>query len=309
MKVLFVSAAAPDGNPRAVVKAQGASLAAEGIEVEYFTVKGGGVLSYLRAVKSLKRAIAHGQPAIVHSHYYLSGIIASLAGASPLVVSLMGSDVSGRFIPRLLSRLFARYCWDVTIVKSEEMKRLLKLNSAIVIPNGVDTSVFYERDYKESLGITRLMPVRRTVIFPGDPARPEKNWKLAAEAVMILNDPLVDLVPLHGLPANRLPWWYSAASAMLSVSKWEGSPNMVKEALACNLPVVATPAGDIPWLIDGVKGCSITGYNPAGVAAALGAVLRTGKRCEGRERIDELQLNSGMVARKIIAVYNESGKM
>lgn len=304
MRVLFVSAVGTDGKPRAVVRAQGEALRKAEIDISYFCIGGGGLISYLRAIPRLRREVNKVNPDIVHAHYYLSGIVSSLALTKPLVVSLMGSDVNGGLFQQFLSSLFARLSWDVTIVKTAAMKQKLGRDKTLIIPNGVDTTLFYEQDYDESLKVTGLPHDKKTIIFPGNPDRREKNWPMAVKTIEILNRPDVQLTPLHGKPATELPFWYSSASAMLSVSLWEGSPNMVKEAMACNLPLVATPAGDIPWLTDGVKGCKLISYDPHEAAMALGNILDEGMRSVGRKRIFDLELDSSPVSQKIITVYN-----
>jgi teichuronic acid biosynthesis glycosyltransferase TuaC len=84
----------------------------------------------------------------------------------------------------------------------------------------------------------------------------------------------------------------------------EGSPNVVKEAMACNCPIVATDVGDIRQVIEGTDGCYLTSFDAADVTRKLEAALALGKRTNGRERI--AHLDSGAVAEKLVAVYQEA---
>jgi teichuronic acid biosynthesis glycosyltransferase TuaC len=305
MKILFVSAGDASGNPKPVVYAQGESLRKEGVDVTYFCIIGRGLAGYLSAVPRLKRKIREFNPDIVHAHYSLCGFVSTLAGVRKPIVSLMGSDVNGTLIARFISRLFAKHWWKLTLVKSEQMKQRLAIDGVIVLPNGVDLSLFREQDVAISRKVTRLTPEKTVILFPGNPERKEKNWPLASAVMEVLNRSDVILIPLHGKRRDELPYWYSAARALLSVSLWEGSPNMIKEALACNLPVVATPAGDIPWLLDGVKNCTITDYNATVLAAELSDILSRGERSDGRNRIIELGLDSVAVSTRLAELYVE----
>ena len=102
--------------------------------------------------------------------------------------------------------------------------------------------------------------------------------------------------------------YYNAADLLLLTSKHEGSPNIIKEAMACNCPVVSTDVGDVRWVIGNTKGCYITSSNPVGVAQKVMLALEFSEknsRTKGRERIMELGLDSDTIAAKIIAVYKK----
>ena len=121
---------------------------------------------------------------IVHAHYSLSGFICVFAlSGKPIFVSLMGSDVKGNRIMRFFIRMFSRFFWDVTIVKSSEMKVSLAYKKAYVIPNGVDMDKFHPMNKlstKKRLGWDSDV---KHILFPADPARKVKNFLLANIAV------------------------------------------------------------------------------------------------------------------------------
>jgi len=85
----------------------------------------------------------------------------------------------------------------------------------------------------------------------------------------------------------------------------EGSPNVVKEAMACDLPIVSTAVGDVAELVGGVPGCYISESRPEDIAANLALALRFGRRTRGRERLLRLGLDSHTIARRILAIYEE----
>lgn len=301
MKVLFVSSGRKK-QPGVIVFSQGESLKREGIAVDYL-MAGPGLAGYLSAIARIRRAWKRGDYDLVHAHYSLSAFAASLAGRFPLVVSLMGSDLFMSGAVRPVIRTLYRHRWDATIVKSLQMKELLRLSKAEVVPNGVDTELFShvsKSDAREYIGY----PVAgKLVLFGSSSDRSEKNAALAREAVALLYEPEVELRYLSGVPHDQVRYWLNAADVLLLTSKREGSPNVVKEAMACNCPVVSTEVGDVRWLFGETKGCFIASSDAGDVAAKLRASLAFSDRTEGRERIISLGIDSRSVAAHIKSIY------
>jgi len=184
------------------------------------------------------------------------------------------------------------------------MEKCLHLRHAHVIPNGVDIDLFKPSDRKESMEKSGFAD-GINIIFVADPARPEKNYALAKDAVERMGDPRIHLHTIFGKSQQELVWYYNAADMLLLTSLWEGSPNVVKEAMSCNLPIVATDVGDVREIVYQTPGCFICLYSVNDLIGGIQKVIRLGKRTNGRERISELQLDSKAIAKKIISVYNE----
>jgi teichuronic acid biosynthesis glycosyltransferase TuaC len=303
MKVLFVSACGGDGLPKSIVYNQGISLEQQGFEIKYFCVKGSGIRRYIGAVPHLRKEIRDFSPDIVHAHYSFSGFLASLAGAKPLIVSLMGSDTNKSFIFRIITRFLIRFYWKGTIVKSVEMKKKLGIENVMVIPNGVDTRLFSIKEKTLSTEKTGFNTDMRIVLFPADTDRPEKNFQLAQKAVEMLNDKRLILIPLSGVPNKEMVWYYNAADLLLMTSFWEGSPNAVKEAMACGLPLVSTNVGDVKELTEGVENCYISSFDPEDISEKIRSALQSDGNTNGREKIFRMRLDSESVAKKIGDVY------
>jgi len=206
MKVLFVSAGNKNGDPRDVVKNQGESLIAVGIELRFFCITGGGLKGYLRALPLLKNEIRKFRPDVIHAHYSLSGFLASLAGARRLIVSLMGSEVNNAF-HRLILRLFIGRFWQVTIVKTAKMASKLNVGKTLVIPNGVNINRFRPVVHDEAIRKTVLEEGKKNIIFVANPSRPEKNFKLASMAVEMLRDKNVKLTAVFNTPNEDLVYY------------------------------------------------------------------------------------------------------
>lgn len=303
MKVFFVSAGGNGGIPKDVVRNQGVSLVKQGIEVRYFCVKGKGLLNYFGSVPLLRKELKSFQPDIIHAHYSFSGFLAYLSCARPLVVSLMGSDANRNLLLRFATKLFVKYFWDLTIVKSAEMKDKLNIEKAFVLPNGVDTQLFRIKDKTESANRSGLDLHKKNILFLADPRRLEKNFLLAKASVKSFNKDEVNLVPVFNIPNSDLCWYYNAADLLLMTSLWEGSPNVVKEAMACNLPVVSTGVGDVKELLEGVAGCYICSFDPTDVAAKIKAAFEFNKKTNGREKIFRIELDSQTIAKRLVAEY------
>jgi len=305
MKILFVSAGNKNGDPREVVKNQGESLITEGIELRFFCITGGGLNGYLNALPLLKKEIKTFNPDVIHAHYSLSGFLASLAGARRLVVSLMGSEVNSA-IHRLIIKLFISSIWKVTIVKSAEMASKLNAGKTIVIPNGVNINRFRPVAHDEAIRQTVLEEGKKNIIFVANPLRREKNFGLAETAVKMMRDENVILTAVFNTPNKDLVFYYNAADVLILTSVWEGSPNVIKEAMACNCPIVSTKVGDIHSLLGETEGTYLTSDDSEDVAEKLTDALMFAEkkgRTAGARRIIDLGLDSVSVSQKLISVY------
>jgi len=302
----------------AFVRSQVESLAALGVEPHVYEIQGWRThAAYARALWEVPRVLEHVGADLVHAHYGLSGIAAWRVSGVPLVVSFCGDDLlgrpdgtgrittaSGRMVA--LSKMAAKRA-EATIVKSAEMRRVIHdVPDVEVIPNGVDLEAFAPLPRAEArarLGWAESEPV---LLFAGDPKEPRKNWRLAEETrTQLERRGLASrLVAVHGRPQPELALAMNGADVLLLPSFHEGSPNVVKEAMAVNLPVVAAPVGDCAERLAGVAPGAVVARDPAAFAAAAEAVLRAGARSNGRERVRPLELSA--VARRVLAVYERA---
>ena len=306
MKVLFVSSANSGISP--IVEAQGLSLQKAGIDVRFYGIKGKGVIGYLGNIWKLRKSFSDLAPQVVHAHYSDCGFLAAIALRSPVMVSLMGSDVKSSGLWRVIIRFFARYIWKATIVKSDDMKSSLGVytDRVHVIPNGVDLDVFKALDKFECRHKVGWDESKRIVLFAANPDRYEKNFELAKKSFLKADIPNAELKVVYNIKHEDIPYYLCASDVLISTSKWEGSPNIIKEAMACNIPIVSTDVGDVNLLFDGVKGCFVAAHDPDDIAIKLNQALRFEKQTNGRERLIELGLDSERVAIDIIRLYKAS---
>jgi len=215
----------------------------------------------------------------------------------------MGSDTHQSKLMKLTIRYFANYRWSKTIVKSEDMKIRLGLNNAVILPNGVDLNLFKPLDKKECRNKLGWDLDKKYILFASNPDRPEKNFALAKQTIENLNNDKIELKVVYDVDHKLMPIYLNAADVLLLTSKWEGSPNIVKEAMACSIPVVATEVGDVKWLLKGLEGCYITSHNFIDITDKLSLTLNFNARTTGREKLIQHGLDSESVAQKIIKVY------
>jgi glycosyltransferase involved in cell wall biosynthesis len=144
---------------------------------------------------------------------------------------------------------------------------------------------------------------KKLVLWAGHYQRPEKRFDIVKAALGIARekDPSIELVLVTKQPHDVVPTYMNACDALLLVSDAEGSPMVVKEAMACNLPVVSVRVGDVPEVIGGTEGCYLCTQEPADVAEKLVMALSQPRRTNGRENIKHLE--QGAIARRIKEVY------
>ena len=301
MKFLFI-ASGNHGAVSPVVGNQAEALMTDGVDVEWYLIKGRGLPGYIKNIKPLRQYLRTHQYEAIHAHYSLSAFVASLAGASPLVVSLMGSDVKAAGWYKVIIRLFAwLFSWKAIIVKSNDMYRDLGIKRAIVIPNGVNMKRFKPKDKNECQKRLGWDNTKKHVLFPANASRPEKDFALAEAACALLGN--VELHAFENTPNEETPYWYNAADVVLMTSKWEGSPNAIKEAMACSRPIACTNVGDVAERMSGVDGCFVAqSRDLQEIAQLLKQAMHFGTT-KGRERIIADELTNELVAKRIIKIY------
>lgn len=319
MKVLVATAMYPTEQRPAFgtfVRTQVESLRAAGVEVEPFVLDGRSrKLMYPAAVPELHRVLA-ADPGIdiVHAHYGYVGLVARAQRRAPVVVTFHGDDLlgtvdaQGRTVPSsravaALGKVLARRV-DAVIVQNARMAEMLADAVDVrIVPCEVDLELFRPADRADACARVGLDPDRRHVLFAANPEIPVKRFPLARAAVDRLrsSEPDVELVVVHREPQVRLVDYMNACDVLVFPSFQEGSPNVVKQAMACNLPVVATDVGDVRDVLGSTAGCVIVEAEVDAVAAGLAATLAKPARTDGRQRVERFRPE--VVARQLIAVY------
>lgn len=311
MKVIFVASGNKKGgsNVSAFVQSQYDSLKKEGLEMRLVGTEGKGAKAYLRTVWKLRKMIRAERPDVVHGHYSLCGWVANLACIGlckkpKIVVSILGSfptkDKKWKFVRWSMTHL-----WDATIVKSQRTASQLEL-PVNIIPNGVNLEIFQTQDTPAARKAVRFEDGKKYIIWCSNPDRPEKDWALATEGVRELEREGVraELVVVYNKTPQEVCTYMNAADCLLLTSVSEGSPNVIKEAMACNCPIVTTNVGDVTERLENLDGCYVVdSREPKELAEALRKSLAFGKRTEGRKRIIADQLEISQIAKRIKDIY------
>jgi teichuronic acid biosynthesis glycosyltransferase TuaC len=290
------------------------SLRRCGVEVEVISISGG-IRSYLgaaRAMLALNRGPRRAD--LVHAHTGHSGLLACLQLRYPVVLSYVGYDLDTpaedkegprtqfeRVVFRLLSLVLAG-----TIAKSERGARHLPSlgrRRNAVIPNGVDRVLFapaHRAEARAHLG----WGDEPTVLFAADPTRFTKRFELARAAVDAAQERVrgLRLVVAHEISPADMPIWMNAADVLLLTSRGEGSPNVIKEAMACDLPIVSVDVGDVREIVEGARHCHVCADDPSTLADAMVEVIAAlPERSDGRDQSEAL--DEVAVADRIVELY------
>lgn len=259
-------------------------------------------LNYLKGPLRLRRQIHAKQYDLIHAHYLFCGIIAVTQKQLPVVLTHHGIEVLTSWTAPV-SRWFSRLV-DVTIVSSNEMADRLPMKT-LVIPCGLDLDNFKPMPKHAARRELGLPTDKQLILFVGEPRR-EKRLDLIRRSVETLRNSnnTVELVVVSHQPHSQVPLWMNASDVLVLVSDHEGSPLVVKEAMACGLPIVSTRVGDVAELIGNTEGCFLCRQDVADISARLGDVLAFGRRTDGRSRVEHFALER--IAARILDTYNEA---
>ena len=273
-------------------------------------------LRYIWATLQVFFKTLSGRYDIVHGHYGLWCLAARLQWRAAVVSAFLGDDLLGTFtaggkysrkslLVAHISRWLCRVS-DAATVKSEQMKYASSCAGVTVIPDGIDFTLFYPLPRDEARAALGWDQKRYYILFANDPAIPVKNFALAREAVECLARRGIDaeLVVANGLPQSRVMLFMNASNVLLLSSLAEGPPNVVKEAMACNVSVVATDVGDVAQVIARTPGCSVCSHDAGELAAALEKALRHTEPTTGRADIAYLQ--SSVVVMRVLELYRQA---
>ncbi len=308
MRVLVVTNFEPDESaPQRGrwVRDQVDELRRRGVEIDLFSFPPGRG-EYLPATRRLRALLGRERFDLVHAHYGLPGWCAKLAGASPLLVTFHGTDVRHGLVGPLSRRL----AWRVDLVAAvsralfeEEAGRpgLPRVPGAAVLPCGPDLGRFGPIPRAEARRSLGLDPAGRYLLFPADPARPEKRHDRAAAVAAACEAELLDG---GGIEPERMPAWLNAAGAVLVTSDYEGFGMVAVEALACGIPVLSTPVGIAPYALGGIEGCLCAEFDRERWAALARLHLDADEpRVEGAARA--ASLSAASMAERVLAAYRD----
>ena len=261
-------------------------------------------LAYITTQLQIWRKLLLGRKYdIVHSHFgWTNAIPAALQWRVPHVVTLRGSDV---MVPKQLrvTRPIVRRAAGV-ITMSAEMATVLNEPNVHVIPYGIDLDIYQPKPLKEARRELGLPLDKRLILFPYDPARSRKRYDLVESALAGLGRDDVEVVAIVNKTAAQVAAYMSACDVLLLTSNWEGSPSAVREALACNMPVVSVDVGDVRDYLERAPHCAVIEQDAAAIAAGLRPILDNPIRPHTRPIAATTGHNA--IAERVERVYREA---
>ena len=272
--------------------------------------------NYLRAWFQVRKRLRQGSYDLVHAQWGQSGLL-GIPKRCALVVTFRGSDLEGIVdlkgqytlagkVLKFLSKAIALVADEIIVVSESLGRRLPKGCTYHVIPGGLDLGQFCPASKTIAREALNLPKNRFLVLFGGNPDIPTKRYNLAQQALAQLAGQYdVDLVVAQKVPHHVMPLYMNACDMLLLTSLHEGSPDTVKEALACNLPIVSVDVGDVRERISGISGCVLCKDDrPTTIAAGLVEILSRKMPINSRDTVKDL--DERILTKEVIRVYHRA---
>ena len=319
---LLVIASDKGGHFVPFIEEQITALEVIGIQVIRYGVTGKGIVGYLRELPALHRFIRVECPDIIHAHYGLCGLLANLQRMVPVITTYHGSDINKPSILRFSKIAIRLSAYNIFVSKrniaiairrkGEDAKRLS--GKYELLPCGINLPEPWSELQNKLVGqLTlnqwvqeKLSTEAKHILFAGAFDNAVKDAPLAKAAINELASEgvKVELIELKGYNRNQVNALMYNCDALLMTSKSEGSPQVVKEAMACGCPIVSVDVGDVAERTSGVEGCYIVHTRePNEIAKALQKALAFEGKSNGREKIIEMGLSNEQVAKRLIVIY------
>ena len=293
------------------------------VDYDIYSIDGGGVngkskwlslINYLKSIADVDKILRTKHYDLVHIHYGFSGfyLLNPFHKRIPVLLTLHGGDIQpeqGKQFQVFATRKILRQA-SYAITLNERMDDIVQnyIKKTKIIPCSVDTSLF-----EPSHNNSQHHNTKPLIVFPSDKNRYVKNYPLFEETLTLLKTQYgfdSSISEVKNMSRSEVRELYQKADLMLMTSISEGSPQVVKEAMACNLPVVSTPVGDVSILLNGVKGCAVSEKHEASELAKLANDSLSGMLdgINGCDQIKKLGLDSETVANKIYEIYQMLAK-
>lgn len=299
MKILIVCS----GNHETIapfITEQVNSIKNLGVEIEYFLIKGKGLYGYFTNLKKFNIKLSNYKPDLIHAHYGFSGLFSNLQRKIPVITTYHGSDIN-KTIPGIFSKISILLSRTNIFVSYQLSKKAGLNNKSQIIPCGVNTQLFNHKNKTNARKYFGYETNEKLILFSGSFQNKVKNPELAKKAIMLVQG--LKLIELKGFSREEVSLLMSAVDLALMTSRSEGSPQFIKEAMSCNLPIVSLNVGDVEELIEGVAGCFISSSKTSELAVKIQKAISI-ENSNGREKILALyEIN--YIASKVVNLYKQ----
>lgn len=303
MKVLLICSK-NSGKVVPFISEQADSLASMGVSIDWFFIEQKGIIGYLKMIPKFLKKYKSSQPDVIHAHYGLCGLVANMQRKTPVVTTYPGSDINTSYV-RFFSILSMWLSKKNIFMGDRQLKKVKKWGNSIkniIIPYGIDLGSFYAKSKEEARKILGFTNEQKIALFAGRFSREVKNAPLAFSAVNLIKG-----LELHELTGNysreEMCTLMNAVDVSLMTSFSEGSPQFIKETLACGCPVVSVDVGDVKDVIAGVENCYIAERNAQDIANKIKLVLQQNKRINGKEIVEKFDINE--IAKQLSQLYQQ----
>ncbi|MBN2789744.1 MAG: glycosyltransferase [Candidatus Delongbacteria bacterium] len=310
MKILHITNAYPTKNYSSFgifIKEQIDSINSNGYENDVYFINAWekGKIEYLRNIFKIRKIAKDYE--IVHCHHIYSGLVFLLAFTrKKFVLSLLGDiNSGGKLLDKLLLKIVKPFS-DIIIYKNAN-KSWINDKKMLYCPNGVNLDLFYPLDRTSSREKLSLVVNKKYALFVSADGKKNKikRYDKFVRVIELLNSKDIEIEPLilYGVERSKVPFYYSSSDIMILTSDHEGSPNAVKEAMACNIPVVSTNVGNVADMLSGCNGSFVSKNNsPEDIAELAERSLNT-KEYNSRDQLITKELDMLSVAGKIKKIY------
>ena len=288
-----------------------------GCEIEWFGIQGKGCFGYLKEITRLREKMRECQPDIVHAHYGLSCLLANLATRRvPVVSTYHGSDINLAKVRPLSKIAIWLSAWNIFVsMRNMELVGAKNKKRCSLIPCGINLPEPWSELQKRQVDGENveqwvrsvLSSEKKHVLFAGAFDNAVKNSELAKQVIHKLNENGVnaELIELKGYNREQVTALMYSCDAFLMTSKTEGSPQVIKEAVACGCPIVSVDVGDVKERVEGLEGCYVAqSREPEELAFLLEKAINYGKT-KGHQHIIDMQLDNEQVAKRIVEIYKK----
>lgn len=263
---------------------------------------------------ALREAIRKHEPDIIHVHYgTTTAWLVTMSTMLPVVVTFHGSDLNPSpgqswwkgMTGRFLSHWAASRARAIICVSNKLRERLLfGKQRARVIPMGYDSDRFFQMEKKVARHRLGWMHSDPVLLFNGGSNRTVKRGDLALAAYETakLTIPNLQYVILSGeIDMDQIPYYMNASDVLILTSAYEGSPTVIKEAMACGLPIVSVDVGDVRERLMNVSPSLIANRNPDDLGRAVCKLITKGERSNGPD-IASAEVSDVVVASRVLEV-------
>lgn len=271
------------------------------VQFEYFFIEKGGFSGYFNAWRSLVKEQKQNPCNLIHAHGGLPALLSVMQFKEPVVSTFHGSDINISKV-KWFSAVASFLSKKSIYVSQNLLNKAIIRGKAEVIPCGVDLDLFKSLNMHECRKLLGLDSSKKYVLFSSAFDNPVKNFGLLKDALELWPENPPEVIELKGVRRESVPFYMNAANVCVLTSFSEGSPQFVKEAMACNRPVVATNVGDISELFGNSINCRFTTFEPSKLYEILFSLVEKDES-NGRSQMQNYEL--GKIASQVLTIYQD----